>query len=339
MIYYIHFRCTTQQFSICIYCEILLTVSLVSISHHIVTTCFSFLGSMTFPCCHSYWNTSVLHSSKLATQALWCGLALVLSAVLIIVTLICVSIISPFLWKVKSHTQLWQCTWVVCLRTPSVFTHVRQPLKVWASIVPIQSLQSLRHVWLFATLWTAIHQASLSLTNSWSLLKLMSIESVMPSSHLILCHPLLLLPPIPPSIGVFPNESVLCIRWPKYWSFSFNISPFNEYLWLISFRILLALSFIIPIIQIKKKTNWGTDRPSSLLEDASVSEHHSRDWLQDQLVPECTASLLHSTHPSVQKDPALAFFSLFSLSPPIRTVFGIWCYFKKFWVNTQMDAL
>ena len=91
---------------------------------------------MTFPCCHSYWNTSVLHSSKSATQALWCGLALVLSAVLIIVTLICVSTISPFLWKVKSHTQLRQCTWVVCLRTPSVFTHVRQPLKYGPLLSP-----------------------------------------------------------------------------------------------------------------------------------------------------------------------------------------------------------
>ena len=84
---------------------------------------------------------------------------------------------------------------------------------------------------------TAAHQASLSITNSRSLLKLMSIISVMPSSHLILCHPLLLLPSIFPSIRVFSKESVLCIRWPKYWSFSFNISPSNEYLELISFRM------------------------------------------------------------------------------------------------------
>ena len=80
-------------------------------------------------------------------------------------------------------------------------------------------------------------QASLSITNSQSLLKFMSIESLMPSNHLILCHPLLLPPSIPPSIKVFSNESVLCIRWPKYWSFSFSISPSNEYLGLISFRI------------------------------------------------------------------------------------------------------
>ena len=87
-----------------------------------------------------------------------------------------------------------------------------------------------------ATPWTAARQASLSITNSQSLLKLMSIESVMPSNHLILC-PLLFLPSIFPSIRVFSNESVLCIRWPKYWSFSFNISPSNEYSGLISFRI------------------------------------------------------------------------------------------------------
>ena len=89
----------------------------------------------------------------------------------------------------------------------------------------------------FATLWTAAHQASLSITNSQNLLKLMSIESVMPSNHLILCHPLLLLPSLFPSIRVFSNESVLCIGWPKYSSFSFSISPSNEYSGLISFRI------------------------------------------------------------------------------------------------------
>ena len=99
------------------------------------------------------------------------------------------------------------------------------------------SVQSFSHVQLFATPWTAAHQASLSITNFWSLLKLMSIESVMPSNHLILCHPLLLQPSIFPTIGVFSKESVLCIRWPKYWSFSFSISPSNEYSGLISFRI------------------------------------------------------------------------------------------------------
>ena len=87
------------------------------------------------------------------------------------------------------------------------------------------------------TPWNAVHQASRSITDSWSLLKLMSIESVMPSDHLILCHPLLLQPSIFSSIRVFSNESVLRIRWPKYWSFSFSISPFNEYSGLISFRM------------------------------------------------------------------------------------------------------
>ena len=99
------------------------------------------------------------------------------------------------------------------------------------------SVQSLSHVRLFASPWIAARQASLSITNSQSLLKLMSIESVMPSNHLILCHPSLLLPPIPPSIKVFSNESTLHMRWPKYWSFSFSISPSNKHPGLISFRM------------------------------------------------------------------------------------------------------
>ena len=99
------------------------------------------------------------------------------------------------------------------------------------------SVQSLSRVRLFVTPWTAACQTSLSITNSQSLLKLMSIESVVPSSHLILCHPLLLSPSIFPIIKVFLNVSVLCIRWPKYWSFSFNISPSNKYSGLILFRM------------------------------------------------------------------------------------------------------
>jgi len=99
------------------------------------------------------------------------------------------------------------------------------------------SVQSLSHVWLFAIAWTAARQASLSIADSRNLLKLMSVESVMLSNHLILCCPLLFLPSIFPSIRVFSNESVLHIRWPKYWSFSFSISPSNEYSGLISFRI------------------------------------------------------------------------------------------------------
>ena len=101
----------------------------------------------------------------------------------------------------------------------------------------LSSIQSLSHVQLFVTLQITARQASLSITNSWRLLKLMSIESVMPSSHLIICHPLLLLPPTPPSIRVFSSESTLRMWWPQYWSFIFNISPSNEHPGLISFRM------------------------------------------------------------------------------------------------------
>ena len=106
----------------------------------------------------------------------------------------------------------------------------------WHNTV-VSSVQLLSYVHLFAASWTAAHQASLSITNSWNPPKPMSIKSVMPSKYLILCRSLLLLPPIPPSIRVFANESALCIRWPKYWSFSFNISPTNEHWGLISFRM------------------------------------------------------------------------------------------------------
>ena len=126
--------------------------------------------------------------------------------------------------------------------------------------IQFSSVQSLICVWLFATSWTTAHQASLSITNSQSLLKLISIELVMPSNHLILCHPLLLPPSIFPSIRVFSNESVLCIRWPKYWSFSFSISPSNEYSGLISFR-----------------TDW-LDLPAVQGNLKSLLQHHS-SWL------------------------------------------------------------
>ena len=115
--------------------------------------------------------------------------------------------------------------------------------------VQFSSVQSLSRVRLFATPWITAHQAPLSITNSWSSPKLMSIELVMPSSHFILCHPLLLLPPIPPSIRVFSNESTLRMRWPKYWSFSFSISPSKEHPGLFSFRMdwldLLAVQGIL----------------------------------------------------------------------------------------------
>ena len=116
-------------------------------------------------------------------------------------------------------------------------TNLNLHLSITPLSVQFSSVQLLSRVQLFATPWISAHQASLSITNTWSLLKLMSIESVMPSSHLILCHPLLLLPPIPPSIRVFSNESILRMRWPKYWSFSFSVSPSNEHSGLISFRM------------------------------------------------------------------------------------------------------
>ena len=106
-----------------------------------------------------------------------------------------------------------------------------------APYLQFTSVQSLSCVWLFVTPWIAAHQASLSITNSRSLLRLMSIKSVMPSSHLILCRPLLLLPPIPPSIRVFSNESTLRMRCPKYWSFSFSIIPSKDIPRLIYFRM------------------------------------------------------------------------------------------------------
>ena len=117
------------------------------------------------------------------------------------------------------------------------YLHYSFPMYLFWSYVQLSSVQSLSRVWLFATPWTVAHQASLSITNSQSLTKPMSIELVMTSSHLILCRLLLLLPSIFPSIRVFSNESALRIRWPKYWSFSFNISSSNEHPGLISFRM------------------------------------------------------------------------------------------------------
>ena len=129
------------------------------------------------------------------------------------------------------------------------------------------SAQLLSHVRLFVTPWTAAHQAPLSITKSWSLLKHMFIESVMPSSHLILCHSLLLLTPIPPSIRGFSNESILRMRWPKYWSFSFNISPSKEYSGLIFFRMngfdLLAVQGTL-----KSLLQHHTSKPSILQHSA-----------------------------------------------------------------------
>ena len=140
-------------------------------------------------------------------------------------------------WRV--HTPQWDIlldvTKILCATTKTPLNQIhKQTLKNETTSSPVQSLSCVR---LFATPWIAACQASLSITNSRSSPKLMSVESVMPSNHLILCRPLLHLPSIFPSIRVFSNESVLFIRWPKYWSFSFSISPFNKYLGLIAFRM------------------------------------------------------------------------------------------------------
>ena len=155
-------------------------------------------------------------------------------------------------WTCLLHTLFWNLKHVTLFRP---FTKKKITLNisqlgcgdssVWVSpydhvkisYVLFSSVHSLSRVWLSVTSWTAAHEASLSITNCWSLLKPMSIELVMPSNHLILCCPLLLLPSIFPSIRVFSNESVPRMRWPKYQSFSFNISPFNEHPGLISFRM------------------------------------------------------------------------------------------------------
>ena len=147
---------------------------------------------------------------------------------------------------------------------------------------PHSSVQSLSRVQLFVTPWTAAHQASLSITHSWSLLKLMSIESVMPSNHLILCHPLLLLPSVLPSIRAFSNESVLHIRWPKYWHLTFSISPSNEYSEQISFRIdwfdLLqskGLSRVFSNTTLKKHQFFGAQL-------SLWSNSHTHTWLLEK---------------------------------------------------------
>ena len=133
---------------------------------------------------------------------------------------------SAFFWQ----NSISLCTGLFCAPRPSLpatfIVHFH-----------FSSVQSLSRVWLFATPWTAALQASLSITNSWSLPKLLSIESEMPSNHLILCHPLFLPPSILPRIRVFSNESALYMRWPKYWSFSFSISSSNGHPGLISFRM------------------------------------------------------------------------------------------------------
>ena len=141
--------------------------------------------------------------------------------------------------KLHWNVLYWDNQTTICTIEICEFHLLVTPFNILSVFPPLQlsSVQLLSRVWPFDTPWTAARQASLSITNSQSLLKLMFIELVMPSSHLILCRPLLLLPSIFPSIRVFSNESALPIRWPKYWSFSFSISPSNEHPGLISFRM------------------------------------------------------------------------------------------------------
>ena len=133
--------------------------------------------------------------------------------------------LSKFTFQVNSYTKVFYNLHPI---------HQTVQVLLYCPFFSISSVQLLSRVRLFVTPWTAAHQASLSITNSWSPPKLMSIELVMLFNHLILCRPHLLLSSVPPSIRVFSNESALCIRWPKYWSFSFNISPSNEHSGLIS---------------------------------------------------------------------------------------------------------
>ena len=168
---------------------------------------------------------------------------------------------------------IWNGLWFVCVFPLDFSVHTVGSILFCLADHQFRSVQSLSRVRLFASPWIAAHQASLSITNSQSLLKLMSTESVMPSSHLILCRPLLLLPPIPPSIRVFSSESTLCMRWPKYWSFSFSISPSSEHPGLISFRMdwldLLAVQGTL-----KSLLQHHSSKASILRRSAFFTDHH-----------------------------------------------------------------
>ena len=161
----------------------------------------------------------------------------------------------------------------------------RNPLTIYMHI-QFSSVQLLSHVRLFVTPWIAARQTSLSNTHSQSLLKLMFIESVMPSNHLILCRPLLLPPSIFPSIRVFSNESALSIRWPKYWHFSFNISPSNKYLGLISFRMdwldILSVQGTLKSLLQHHSSKASIFRHSSFLHSPTLTSIHDH-WKNHSL--------------------------------------------------------
>ena len=152
-------------------------------------------------------------------------------------------------------------------------TQTRYPYRFIEKSVQFSSVQSLSRVWLFAIPWIAARQASLSITNSQNLLKLMSTELVMPSIHLILRRPLLLLPTIPPSIKVFSNESTLLMRWPKYWSFSFSISPSNEHPGPISFR--MDWLYLLAVQGALKSLLQHHSSKASLLHHSAFSQSNS----------------------------------------------------------------
>ena len=168
--------------------------------------------------------------------------------------------------------------------SPSNFLPCTPRKKGRLNSVQFSSVESLSRVWLFATPWITAHQSSLSITNSQSSPKLMSVESVMPSSHLILCHPLLFLSPIPPRIRVFSNESALDIRWPKYWSFSSNISPSNEHPSPLGWAGWISLQFkrlsrVFSNTTVQKHRFFGA-QPSSQSNSTSIHDYwknHSLD--------------------------------------------------------------
>ena len=185
----------------------------------------------------------------------------------------------------------------------------------------------LSRVQLFVTPWTAARQASLSITNSWSLLRLMSIESVMPSNHLILCQSLLLLPSIFPSIRVFSNESALLIRWLKYWSFSFNISPSNEHLGLISFRM-DWLDLLVVQGTLKSLLQHHSSKASILLHSAFFLVPLSHPYMTTGKTVALTRwiySYISGNHLSLSSTPEPFFlkpifdsFRFFELSGPLK---------------------
>jgi len=177
-------------------------------------------------------------------------------------------------------------------------------LAIFTAKFPFSSVQSLSHVWLFAIPWITAHQAYLSITISWSSLKLTSIESVMPSSHLILCHPLFLLPPIPLSIRVFSNESTLRMRWPKYWSFSFSIIPSKEHPGLISFKMdwldLLAVQGTCKSLLQQHSSKSEFSSVQSLSHDQLLANHSMPGLPVHHQLPESTQTHVHRVGDAIQ---------------------------------------